>query len=47
MLEMHLLYSCYFSLLAALHWAVLSNNHNVIRTLARAGASLDAPNAEV
>ncbi|XP_022784981.1 palmitoyltransferase ZDHHC17-like isoform X2 [Stylophora pistillata] len=30
----------------ALHWAVTSNNHNVIRTLLKAGASMDALNAE-
>ncbi|KAM7450555.1 Palmitoyltransferase zdhhc13 [Porites harrisoni] len=30
----------------ALHWAVMSNNHNVIRALLRAGASMDALNAE-
>ena len=33
--------------LTALHWAVMSNNHNVIRTLLKAGASMDALNAEV
>ena len=31
----------------ALHWAVISNNHNVIRTLLKAGASMDVLNAEV
>ncbi|XP_029189993.2 palmitoyltransferase ZDHHC17-like isoform X3 [Acropora millepora] len=30
----------------ALHWAVISNNHNVIRTLLKAGASMDVLNAE-
>ncbi|XP_020603898.1 palmitoyltransferase ZDHHC17-like isoform X2 [Orbicella faveolata] len=30
----------------ALHWAVMSNNHNVIRILLKAGASMDALNAE-
>ncbi|XP_068760562.1 palmitoyltransferase ZDHHC17-like isoform X1 [Montipora capricornis] len=30
----------------ALHWAVMSNNHNVIRVLLKAGASMDALNAE-
>ncbi|KAJ7373562.1 Palmitoyltransferase zdhhc17 [Desmophyllum pertusum] len=30
----------------ALHWAVMSNNHNVIRALLKAGASMDALNAE-
>lgn len=36
-----------FCPLTALHWAVMSNNHNVIRALLRAGASMDALNAEV
>ncbi|KAL9955794.1 hypothetical protein ACROYT_G037173 [Oculina patagonica] len=30
----------------ALHWAVMSNNHNVIRILLKSGASMDALNAE-
>ena len=33
--------------LTALHWAVMSNNHNVIRILLKAGSSMDALNAEV
>ena len=37
---------CYFTP-TALHWAVISNNHNVIRTLLKAGASMDVLNAEV
>jgi hypothetical protein len=31
----------------ALHWAVTSNNHNVLHPLAKAGASLDSVNDKV
>ncbi|XP_031566857.1 palmitoyltransferase ZDHHC17-like [Actinia tenebrosa] len=30
----------------ALHWSIMSNNHNVLHPLAKAGASLDAVNAK-